>query len=198
MSLQFKPRIGFDDWLAAERATPEGRSEYADGEIFAMSGGTEQHNLIATNIVRELGNRFKGRPCYVYSSDMKVRLASGKVGAYPDVMAVCGERRFYDERRDLLLNPTLIVEVLSDSTEAYDRGDKFAHYRTVPSLNAYLLVSQNRVGAELYVRQSDGSWSLTAYGALSDTVPLVAADAELSLAEVYDKVDLPPSDLGAG
>ncbi len=128
---------------------------------------------------------------------MKVRLASGKVGTYPDVMAVCGERRFYDERRDLILNPTLIVEVLSDSTEAYGRGDKFAHYRTVPSLDAYLLMSQNRVGAELYVRQSDGSWSLTAYGALSDTVPLVAADAELSLAEVYDKVDLAPSGLGA-
>ena len=148
MSLQARHRIDFDDWLAAERAAPEGRSEYADGEIFAMSGGSERHNLIATNIVRELGNQFKGRPCYVYASDMKVRIASAKVGAYPDVMAICGERQFYDERRDMVVNPTLIVEVLSDSTEAYDRGDKFAHYRSLPSLKSYLLISQNRVGAE--------------------------------------------------
>jgi hypothetical protein len=103
MSLQPRHRIDFDDWLAAERAALEGRSEYADGEIFAMSGGSERHNLIATNIVGELRSQFKGRPCYVYASDMKVRIASAKVGAYPDVMAICGERQFYDERRDMVV-----------------------------------------------------------------------------------------------
>lgn len=191
MSLQAKHRIGFDEWLAAERAALEGRSEYADGESFAMAGDTERHNLIATNIVAELRNRFKGRPCYVYASDMKVRAASGRVGTYPDVAAICGERQFYDERLDTLMNPTVIVEVLSDSTEAYDHGDKFAHYRSLPSLKAYLLVSQNKIGAELYVRGADDSWRLTAYGAPTDRVPLDVIDAELSLAEVYDKVELP-------
>ena len=134
MALQPKSQLAFDDWLAAERAATQGRSEYVDGEIFAMAGASETHNLIAGNIFATLHNCFKGRPCYVYTSDMKVRIESANLGFYPDAMAVCGERVFWDERKDVLANPALIVEVLSDSTEAYDRGDKFAHYRTIPSL----------------------------------------------------------------
>lgn len=198
MSLQPRHRIDFDDWLAAERAAPEVRSEYADGEIFAMSGGSERHNLIVTNVVGELRSQFEGRPGYVYASDMKVRIASAKVGAYPDVMATCGERQFYDERRDMVANPTLIVEVLSDSTEAYDRGGSFAHYRSLPSLESYLPISQNRVGAELYVRQPNDSWTLTVYTALSDEIPLAVVDAVLPLAEIYDKVELPVNTAGIG
>ena len=190
MSLQPKLRVRFDDWLACERVSTLGRSEYVDGEIFAMPGGTEAHNLICGNVLRELGNRFKGRPCYVYTSDMKVRVESANLGAYPDVMAVCGERLFWDERRDLITNPSLIVEVLSDSTEAYDRGDKFAHYRGLPSLSAYLLLAQHRVGADLYLREPSGAWLLRSFDSLGDSVPLVALDTELPLAEVYDKVEL--------
>ena len=157
-----------------------------------MAGGSETHNLICGNVLRELGNRFKGRPCYVYTSDMKVRIESANLGFYPDAMAVCGERVFWDERKDVITNPTLIIEVLSDATEAYDRGDKFAHYRTIPSLRAYLLLSQHRVSAELYLRQPNGDWLLRTYDDLQDGIPLIALDAEVPLAEIYDKVELTP------
>jgi Uma2 family endonuclease len=192
MSLQPKLRPRFDDWLADERAATQGRSEYVNGEIFAMAGGSEAHNLICGNVLRELGNRFKGRPCYVYTSDMKVRVESSNLGVYPDVMAVCGERQFWDQGRDVITNPALIVEVLSDSTEAYDRGDKFAHSRTIPSLRAYLLLSQQRVSAELYLRHPNGDWLLRSYDDLQDRIPLIPLDTELPLAEIYDKVELAP------
>ena len=192
MSLQPRLRIHFDDWLAEERASIQGRSEYLAGEIFAMAGGSEAHNLICGNVLRELGNRFKGRPCYVYTSDMKVRVESADLGAYPDAMAVCGERLFWDQRKDVITNPALIVEVLSDSTEAYDRGDKFAHYRNIPSLRAYLLLSQHRVSAELYLRQPNGGWLLRTYDDIQESVPLTALDVALPLAEIYDKVELSP------
>ncbi|WP_295428296.1 Uma2 family endonuclease [uncultured Thiodictyon sp.] len=192
MSLQPKPQLQFADWLAAERASDQGRTEFLDGEVFAMAGGSEAHNLICGNVLRELGTRFKGRPCYVYTSDMKVRIESANLGTYPDVMAVCGERRFWDERRDVITNPTLIVEVLSDSTESYDRGDKFAYYRGIPSLSAYLLLSQHRVGAELFLRQGGGDWLLRTYSDLREGVPLIALDAVLPLSEVYDKVEFGP------
>jgi Uma2 family endonuclease len=123
---------------------------------------------------------------------MKVRVESARLGAYPDVMAICGERQFLDDRRDVITNPTLVVEVLSDSTEAYDRGDKFAYYRSIPSLRAYLLLSQQRVSAELFLRQPSGDWLLSVYTDPSDRIPLAALDTELSLAEVYDKVEFNP------
>jgi Uma2 family endonuclease len=195
MSVQPVPHLSFDDWLAAEREAIEARSEFVDGEIFAMTGGSEAHNLIATNIVRELGQQFRRRPCYFYAGDMKVRMDAADVGAYPDIMAVCGERAYLDQRRDIITNPTLIIEILSDSTEAYDRGDKFAHYRTLPSLTTFLLVSQHRIAAELYVRQDEGCWLLSTFDRLSDSVPLACVEASLALAEVYDKVELP--DAGA-
>jgi Uma2 family endonuclease len=192
MSLQPELKIHFDDWLAAERAATQGRSEYVDGEIFAMAGGSEAHNLICGNVLRELGNRFKGRPCYVYTSDMKVRVEAANLGAYPDAMAVCGERLFWDDRKDVITNPTLIVEVLSDSTEAYDRGDKFAYYRSIPSLRAYLLLSQHRVSAEVYLRQPSGDWLLRTNDDLQDRILLTALDVEVTMADLYDKVELAP------
>ncbi|WP_296806089.1 Uma2 family endonuclease [Thiocapsa sp.] len=190
MSAAPQPRLSFDDWLAIERTATDQRSEYLAGEVFAMAGGTEEHNLIVANMVRELGNQLKNRPCRVYPSDMKVHIAADDVGAYPDVMVICGERRFHDGRRDVVTNPVMIVEVLSDSTEAFDRGDKFRHYRNLQSLQAYLLLSQYRMQAELFLRQPDGTWSLSSYQDPSETIPLRIVEAELSLAEVYDKVEL--------
>jgi Uma2 family endonuclease len=154
-----------------------------------MSGGSREHNLIATNIVGELRNQFKGRPCCVYSGDLKVRMEAADASAYPDVMAICGEHQYLDGRRDVVTNPVVIVEVLSESTEAYDRGQKFAHYRTLPSLMVYLLVAQDQVRAELYTRTEDGAWLLRSFDQLTDQVPLTAIDAQLVLAEVYDKVE---------
>lgn len=190
MSVAPQPRLSFEEWLVMERAATEQRSEYVGGEVFAMAGGTEEHNLIVLNVGAELRNQLRDKPCRVYPSDMKVRIASDDVGTYPDVMVICGERQFYDDRRDVVTNPTLVVEVLSDSSEAYDRGDKFRHYRNLPSLQAYLLLSQYRIQAELFLRQLDGTWSLSSYQDPSECIPLGVVGAELSLAEVYDKVEL--------
>ncbi|MFP4063297.1 MAG: Uma2 family endonuclease [Halochromatium sp.] len=190
MSAAPQPHLSFDDWLAIERTATDQRSEYVAGEVFAMAGGSEEHNLIVANLVRELGNQFKGRPCRVYASDMKVHIAEADVGTYPDVMVICGERQFHDGRRDVVTNPTLIVEVLSDSTEAYDRGDKFRHYRSLDSLQAYLLLSQSRMQAELFIGQADGTWMLSSYQEPSASIRLPMLEVELSLAEVYDKVEL--------
>ena len=193
MSLQPKPILNFDDWLADERTAIETRSEYIDGEIFAMTRAMESHNAIVMNIGSELHQQMKGRPCRIYASDMKVRIRAANAGTYPDLVALCGEREFQDDRRDLLLNPSLIVEVLSDSTEAYDRGGKFAIYRQVPSLREYLLVSQYRVQVELFTRGADDRWTLSDYHALHDTITLTSIGCTLALAEVYDKVDLEPA-----
>jgi Uma2 family endonuclease len=190
MSLQPKPNLSFEEWLAGERANLEGRSEFVNGEVFAMTGASLAHNAIVTNISAELRNQMKGRPCQVYANDVKVLIRSANAGTYPDLVALCGEPELLDDRRDVLLNPSLIVEVLSDSTEAYDRGDKFALYRRLPSLQEYLLVSQNRVGVELYSRGADGRWILTDYTALDDRVPLASIDCTLALAEVYDKLEV--------
>jgi Uma2 family endonuclease len=193
MSLAPKHHLSFDDWLEGERASLEGRSEFVGGEVFAMTGASVEHNAIVANIVRELGTQMKGRPCQVYANDLKVRIRSADAGKYPDLIALCGEHQFQDGRRDVLLNPSLIVEVLSDSTEAYDRGDKFALYRQIPSLQEYLLVSQHRVQVELYSRGEDGRWTLTDFSALTDSAPLASVHCTLSLAEVYDKVDFSPA-----
>lgn len=190
MSLQPKPILTFDDWLADERAAIETRSEYIDGEVFAMTGAREQHNAVVMNIGSALHVQMKGRPCHIYANDLKVRIRAANAGTYPDLVALCGEHQFQDGRRDLLLNPTLIVEVLSNSTEAYDRGGKFAIYRQIPSLKEYLLVSQYRVAVELFTRGPDGRWTLSDYTDLGDRVSLASVGCTLALAEVYDKVDL--------
>jgi Uma2 family endonuclease len=189
MTAQPLRQLSFEDWLAIERAAEDQRSEFVAGEVFAMTGATEQHNLIVANVVAGLHAQLKGKPCRVYPSDLKVRIEADDVGTYPDAMVICGERAFHDDRRDVVTNPTLIVEVLSDSSEAYDRGDKFAHYRKLPSLKAYLLLSQNRMQAELFVRQPDDTWQFTALVGAEDRIPLAAVDAELTLGELYDKVE---------
>jgi Uma2 family endonuclease len=154
-----------------------------------MTSATEAHNLIVANVVAGLHAQLKGKPCRVYPSDLKVRIETDDIGAYPDAMVICGERQFYDDRRDVVTNPTLIVEVLSDYTEAYDRGDKFAHYRALPSLQIYLLLSQDRIQAELFLRQPDGSWQFTAFVGVDDRIWLAGVDAKLALGELYDKVE---------
>jgi len=189
MALQPKPHLSFDEWLEGERASLEGRSEYVAGEVFAMTGASVEHNAIVGNILGQLWTQMKGRPCHVYANDLKVRIRTADAGKYPDLIALCGEHEFQDGRRDVLLNPSLICEVLSDSTEAYDRGNKFAIYRQIPSLREYLLVSQQRVLVELYSRGDDGRWTLSDYSALTDSVPLASVGCTLALAEVYDKVE---------
>jgi Uma2 family endonuclease len=185
-----KTLITPEEYLAIERAA-ERKSEYFAGEMFAMAGATEPHNLIITNAVSELRFQFKGRPCYAYSNDMRVKVSATGLYTYPDVVAVCGERRFEDERRDTLLNPTVIVEVLSESAEAYDRGDKFALYRRLESLQEYVLVSQDCHRVERFVRGEDGQqWVFSEVSDLTGTLRLDSIGCSLPLSEIYDKVEL--------
>jgi len=190
MSLRPKPYLSPEDYLALERSA-EFKSEYFDGEIFAMAGASESHNLIVINTIRELSIQLKKRPCKVYANDMRVRVSPTGLITYPDVMVVCGQAQFDDSHLDTLLNPTLIVEVLSDSTEAYDRGRKFEHYRKLESLAEYVLITQHRPHVESYRRQPDQRWVLAESDGLDSSLPLDAIDCELVLAEIYDKVEFP-------
>lgn len=188
MSLQPQHYYSPTEYLALERKA-ERKSEYLSGEIFAMSGASEGHNLIAGNVFAALHAQLRGRPCRVYVSDMRVKVSPTGLYTYPDVVALCGKPVFDDEQKDTLLNPTVIIEVLSPSTEAYDRGDKFAHYRRLESLAEYVLISQEKFRVELYVRQPDNQWLLSEAGDLQDTVRLPSVACELVLAEVYENVE---------
>jgi Uma2 family endonuclease len=186
---QPKPFLSPEEYLAIERES-ETRSEYFDGEMFAMSGGSRQHNLIVTNLIRELSTQLKRRPCEVYTNDQRVRIPETSLYTYPDVVVLCGEPIFEDETVDTLLNPLLIVEVLSPTTEAYDRGKKFEGYRTIASLAEYVLVSQHEPRVEQFLRQDGGHWLFTATHGRERSISLASIQCELALAEIYDKVAL--------
>lgn len=175
-------------YLECERAA-EVRHEYLAGEVFAMVGASEPHNLIVTNVVAGLHQQLKGRPCKIYAADMRVKVAPSGLYTYPDVVVVCGPGQFDDEQRDTLLNPTLLIEVLSASTEAYDRGDKFEHYRKLASLAEYILIAQDRPHVDQFTRRPDNQWLLAESEGRGATARLASIEAELALAEVYDKVD---------
>lgn len=174
------------EYLAFERNS-EMRHEYADGEIFAMSGGTHEHSLIAANIIGELRLALEARPCRVLTSDMRIKVHATGRYVYPDVSVVCGSPVFEDATRDTLLNPVVIIEVLSDSSEAYDRGDKFAHYRSIESFKEYVLASQKEARMEHFRRLPDGSWLLRIYER-GEVVKLDAIGVELSVDRAYLKV----------
>ncbi|WP_394753825.1 Uma2 family endonuclease [Crenothrix sp.] len=175
-----------EDYLSLERNAPY-KSEFHDGEIYAMMGASRQHNLIVFNIARELGLQLKNRPCEAYVNDMRVKAVTARSYHYPDITVVCGTPQFEDAHVDTLLNPTVLIEVLSPSTEAYDRGGKFAHYRKIASLCEYLLVTQDQPSIERYLRQGD-IWMLSETIELDATVSLESIGCTLSLREVYDKV----------
>ena len=187
MSTDPKPFLSPHDYLALERASEE-RSEYLDGETFAMTGSSRSHNLIVVNLGGELRRELKGRNCELYTHDMRLQVSATGLYTYPDVVVVCGEPRLADDQGDTLLNPTVVLEVLSPSTESYDRGKKFEHYRTLPSLREYLLVRQDEPLIEQFVRQPDDHWLFSATGGLEATVRLPSIDCALALAEVYDRV----------
>jgi len=189
MASQPKPYYTPEEYLALERAA-EYKSEYLAGEIFAMAGASEAHNTLAVHIVRLLDTQFQGRPCRVYMSDMRVRVSRAGLYTYPDVVAVCGPREFADDHHDTLLNPTVIFEILSPSTEAYDRGEKFAQYWRLPSLTDYVLVAQDRARVEHFTRQGDG-WFVTAASTLDDALSLASVDVELPLAAIYENIEFP-------
>jgi Uma2 family endonuclease len=191
-----KPSFSSDEYLARERRG-EFKSEYQDGRIYAMAGGSPQHSAIAANVIGELRGQLKGKPCRAYTSDLKIGSATSRQFAYPDVSVVCGELKYHDVEKDVVTNPVLIAEVLSDTTEANDRGDKFFRYRQLETLTDYLLISQKRSYIEHYEKQADGRWLLatTAVG-LEATVPVASLGCTLLLSEVYDKVEFDETGVG--
>ncbi|PZN80965.1 MAG: hypothetical protein DM484_09155 [Candidatus Methylumidiphilus alinenensis] len=176
-----------EEYLAMERSSLEGKCEFVDGQIFAMVGASREHNLIGVNIASELRTQLKDRPCETYANDMRVKAAEAKGYHYPDIVVVCGKPEFEDGHLDTLLNPTVLVEILSPSTEAYDRGGKFAAYRKIQSLHEYLLVSQAEPFIERYVRQGE-AWVLTETAGLEGLVNLDSIGCVLAMNEVYYSV----------
>ena len=193
MSQQVKPNVTPAEYLEFERIS-EYRCEYLHGEIFAMTGAGRKHNLITGNIAGELHQQLKGKPCEVYASEMRVKVTSSGLYTYPDVVVVCGQPQFEDGYLDTLLNPTVLFEVLSPSTERYDRIAKSGYYRALESLAEHLLVAQDEIRVEQYVKQVDGHWGLTETRSIEGTVELISIGCSLTLAEIYDRVsmDSPP------
>ena len=196
-------RLTPEEYIAFERkALPDAeiiRHEYINGELIAMSGASRAHNLITGNIFGELRALLRGSRCETYMSDMRVSTQPTASYFYPDVVVVCEEPRFEDDVFDTLLNPIILVEVLSSSTEAYDRGEKFAHYRQLASLQEYVLVAQDKVLVEHYRRQekqgtasvTGKDWIFTDFQELEESLPLTSIHCELSLREIYERVTFP-------
>ncbi|MCC6615097.1 MAG: Uma2 family endonuclease [Anaerolineae bacterium] len=180
------PFIPLDHYLAKERRANE-KHEYFDGLVYMMAGASERHVKIVSNIVRALGNQLADRPCSTYSTDLRVKTPSGLV-AYPDVMVVCGQPELYDDKGDVLLNPSVIVEVLSPSTEAYDRTMKFEHYQSIPTLQEYILIAQDQRAIEQYTRGDDGRWHWVEEQDVQEPITLTSIGCTLALTDVYAKV----------
>lgn len=190
-----------EEYLDLERVSEE-RSEYLDGTIYAMAGESPQHGAISTNLVAELRNQLKGSPCQVFTKDMKVRSgplplrprSTKGLFSYADIVVVCGEPQFIDRHRDVIINPAVIIEVLSPNTEAFDRGEKFWRYRSFnPSLTDYLVVAQDQPSIDHFARQQNEQWVIAAsVHDLAESVKVESINCTLRLTEVYDRVTFPP------
>ena len=189
MATQPRPRIPPEEYLAQERQS-ERKHEYFDGEIFAMSGASPTHVMIVGNVVTALNIQLVGRDCGVYASDLRVKVSATGLYTYPDVVVICGAPQFDDDQGDTLTNPQVIVEVLSPSTEDYDRGRKFGQYRAIPSFVEYVLIAQEKHHVEHFVRQRDNRWLLSETNQAEDTIPLDSIGCQIALADIYAKVNI--------
>lgn len=187
MSTAEKKHYTVEEYLEIDRRSPV-KCEYYQGEIFAMAGASPDHNVIAANVIGELRNRLKGGPCVPYAGDLRVKVDRTELYAYPDATVICGQPNYDEEDRITVLNPTLVVEVLSDSTEKYDRGTKRRHYAEIESLKEYLIIDQHEAKVELHIRQPDGSLTRSDFVGLEAVVPLASVKCELPLAEIYYNV----------
>jgi Uma2 family endonuclease len=178
-----------EEYLAMDRAA-EFRSEFLDGEIVAMSGGSPRHSRLKVNLTIGVGTALRGTSCEVFDSDFRVRV-SPRMYTYPDLTVVCGKLKLADERRDILLNPTAIFEVLSPSTEYYDRVVKFQHYRAIESLQDYILVAQDQVRIEHYTRGDASTWTIRDYQHAEDVLRIASIGVSLPLAAIYERIEFP-------
>jgi Uma2 family endonuclease len=185
------PRYTWQDYLRIEE-TSDVKHEFFDGQIYAMAGGTIEHSALAVALTAALDRQLRGGPCRVFNSDLRVRVEASGLATYPDVSIVCGEPRLDpDGKRTTLLNPTVLVEVLSDATEEYDRTTKFAHYRSIPTLREYVIVSQRERLVEVFVRpDGDGEWARK-QARIGERLQLSSVKAILDVDELYAGVPLP-------
>lgn len=188
MSKQLDSRFTVTDYLSMERNSSD-KHEFVFGEIHPTAGVTARHVEIVGNIAGELSNQLRQRPCRVYSTDLRLAVDASQRYTYPDVVVVCGQPNFLDNQLDTLLNPELIVEVLSESTRNYDRGDKFQQYRAIPSFREYLLVDQAKVHVERHTKQPDGTWSLWETDSLDSVIRLESVAVTLPVSEIYFKIE---------
>jgi Uma2 family endonuclease len=181
------------EYLAFERAS-ETKHEYIDGHVYAMAGASRKHNLICTNTVATLHFQLRQTPCETYQGDMRVKVQMGDLYSYPDITVVCDEPQFADGKQDMLLNPVIVIEVLSPTTVAYDRGQKFQQYRQIESMQEYLLIEQDKPRIERYMRQADGTWLLKDAIGLDTSLELPSIGCTLKLTDVYEKVTFESED----
>lgn len=193
MSVQPRQHWTAADYLAFERSQPD-KHEFADGQIVLQAGGSRNHALIGTNVTSSLHQQLRQRPCMVYGSDMRVVIPQARRYVYPDITVVCGSASFEDALDDTLTNPTLIIEILSPSTERYDRGKKFQSYQTLDSFQEYLLIAQDTTMIEHFVRRSDKLWTFDVIIDANAIITLTSIDCVLRVEDVYEKIVLPPAD----
>lgn len=191
MTAQPKRYITEQEYIEVERESVI-KHEYYDGEVYAMTGASRIHNLIAGNTLASLHGQLRRKPCQVFPSDMRVKIQQTGLHTYPDLVIICGEPRFTDDALDTLLNPLVLIEILSPSTERYDRGMKFQHYRTIESLQDYILIAQDEHHIEHYSRQDNGQWLLQEAAGIEARLTISSIEGVLLLADVYEKVYIAP------
>lgn len=189
MSTQKIKKLTPEEYLNIER-NAEFKSEYYNGEMFALAGASYIHNKISSNLHVSLANQLKGKTCQVFQSDLKIREQISGLFTYPDVVVICGEPEFYDDEKDVVVNPTVIMEVLSKSTETYDRGFKFELYRSIETLKDYFMISQDKISIEYYTRNADNSWTLNEFKEINQCIEIKSIECILELKDVYYKVEL--------
>ncbi len=187
------PKLSYyspEEYLQMEREA-DYKSEYFQGEIFAMAGASENHSMISRRVSGSLFNHLSGKKCTHYSADMKLHIPANTLYTYPDLMVVCGDKKFLDGEKDVIMNPVVIIEILSKSTEAYDRGEKFALYRSIPSLREYVLISSTSIRAEVMRKESDlGLWFLASEAdTLEGSIQIKNIELELSLSDIYEETE---------
>ena len=189
MTAQPKRDMTEAEYLDHERASIT-KSDYYDGHVYAMTGAKEPHNLIAGNVIASLHGQLRRKPCRVYPSDMRVKVIQTGLNTYPDVVVLCGVPQFVDEKHDTITNPIVIIEILSPSTERYDRGMKFRHYRSIETLRDYILIAQDRQHIEHYTRHENGQWLFEETSINEERISIQSIECVLSLEDTYEKVEL--------
>lgn len=193
MDRKTKPYITPEEYLEIERQA-EYKSEYYNGEMFALAGAGFSHNVILSNLAIFLGNQLKGKNCFQFINDMRLYIHAYSLYTYPDIMIICDDVKFLDDKKDTVLNPLLIIEVLSKSTESYDRGKKFEFYRSIPSLKEYIMVSSDRPLIEVYSKDEKNQWFLTDEKNLKSSKQIYSLNIQIPLKEIYLKVNFENAD----